>query len=55
MAITPYGKDIEPNVWDKNIIIKSFQELAKKLPNSFVGWRYDPIFLNKDFTVERHI
>lgn len=55
VTITPYGKDIEPNVWDKNIIIKSFQELAKKLPNSFVGWRYDPIFLNKDFTVERHI
>ena len=55
VTITPYGKDIEPNVWDKNTIIKSFQELAKKLPNSFVGWRYDPIFLNEDFTVERHI
>lgn len=55
VTITPYGKDIEPNVPDKDKVIKSFQKLSKKLNNSFVGFRYDPIFLNKEFTIERHI
>lgn len=55
VTITPYGKDIEPNVPNKDRVIKSFQKLSKKLNNSFVGLRYDPIFLNEEFTIERHI
>lgn len=28
VTITPYGKDLEPNVPDKNIVIKCFRELS---------------------------
>lgn len=55
ITITPYGKDIEPNVPDKDKVIISFQKLSQKLGNNLVGWRYDPIFLNKEFTIEKHI
>lgn len=55
VTITPYGKDIETNVPDKDEVIESFKELVKKQKNSFVGWRYDPIFFNKDFNIKRHI
>lgn len=55
VTITPYGKDIEPNVPDKDKVIKSFQKLSQKLGNNFVGWRYDPIFLNDEFDIEKHI
>ena len=55
VTITPYGKDIEPNVPDKNKVINSFQKLSTKLGNSFVGWRYDPIFFNDEFDIGKHI
>lgn len=31
VTITPYGRDIEPNVPEKSEVIKSFQELSKQL------------------------
>lgn len=55
VTITPYGKDIEPNVPDKDKVINSFQKLSIKLGNNFVGWRYDPIFFNDEFDIEKHI
>lgn len=55
VTITPYGRDIEQNVPPKENVINSFKKLAQMLPNSFVGWRYDPIFLNQEYTIERHI
>lgn len=55
VTITPYDYSIEPNVLDKDIVIESFKKLVEKLPNSFVGWRYDPIFFNKDYGLKRHI
>ena len=55
VTITPYGKDIELNVPDKDKVINSFQKLSTKLGNSFVGWRYDPIFFNDEFDIGKHI
>lgn len=55
VTITPYGKDIELNVPDKDEVIKSFQKLSLKLGINCVGWRYDPIFFNKDFGIYEHI
>ena len=55
VTITPYGKEIEPNVPDKDIVMKSFQELSDRVGINSIGWRYDPIFLSDTYTLESHI
>lgn len=55
VTITPYGKEIEPNVPDKEKILESFGVLSEKVGIDSVGWRYDPIFLSSKYTVESHI
>lgn len=55
VTITPYGKDLEPNVPDKKQIIESLKKLSEKLGKHAVALRYDPILLNKDWTIDRHI
>lgn len=42
VTITPYGRDIEPNVPDKERVIESFQKLSDHVGVNCVGWRYDP-------------
>ena len=55
-TITPYGKDIEPNVPRKNInVLSSFKEISSKIGAGRVIWRYDPILLNEKYTVKYHI
>lgn len=55
MTITPYGKDLEPNVPDKNIVIKCFRELSGIIGINSMGWRYDPVITNEKYSVEYHI
>lgn len=67
VTLTPYGKDIEPNVPDKHKIVESFQQLStivNKSNANLVGasanldavqWRYDPIFINEKYSVAQHI
>ena len=55
VTITPYGKDIEPVVPDKEKVIESFKKLSKHVGVNSIGWRYDPIFINDEFDVEKHI
>ena len=55
VTITPYGKEIEPNVPDKKIVMEDFKKLLKLAGIDSVGWRYDPILLDRDHTVEWHI
>lgn len=55
VTITPYGKDIEPNVPAKEIVMKDFQKLSDLVGVDSVGWRYDPIFIDEKHSVEWHI
>ena len=55
VTITPYGKDIEPNVPDKEKVIDSFKKLSKHVGIDSIFWRYDPIFINNEFSVLKHI
>lgn len=55
VTITPYGREIEPNVPDKEQIIASFQELSRAIGLDCIGWRYDPIFLNDTYTPAFHL
>ena len=55
VTITPYGRDIEPEVPSKEFVMESFKDLSKKLGVKCVCWRYDPIFVDEKYTVDFHI
>ena len=55
VTITPYGKDIEPNVPDKKKVISDFKELSRHLGKNAVALRYDPILINEKFDIKMHI
>lgn len=55
VSITPYGKEIEPNVPDKERVLEGFIKLSETVGINSTGWRYDPIFINEIYTVELHI
>jgi len=55
VTITPYGRDIEPNVPDKETVMEGFKELSDIVGVDSMGWRYDPIFIDKKHSVEWHI
>jgi hypothetical protein len=55
VTITPYGRDIEPFVPEKKIVIEDFKKLSTSIGVNSVGWRYDPIFIGSGFDVNKHI
>ncbi len=55
VTLTPYGKDIEPNVPDKHLIITEIQQLSQIAGKQAVGWRYDPIFINQKYSIDYHL
>lgn len=55
VTITPYGKDIEPNVPDKKQVIEDFKKLSNHIGVDSVALRYDPIVINDKFDVNMHI
>lgn len=55
VTITPYDKEIEPKVPDKEIVMEAFKELSRKVGIHAVGWRYDPIFVSEKYSIKRHI
>ena len=55
VTITPYDRDIEPNVPPAGEVISSFRKLSGKVGKERTVWRYDPILLTETFTPERHI
>ena len=52
VTITPYGRDIEPNVPDKHHLIEVFRQLSNTVGRQSIGWRYDPIFISERYTKE---
>lgn len=54
-TITAYGKDIEPNVPSIEDSIETLINLSKIVGKEKVLWRYDPILLTKNYTVNKHI
>lgn len=54
-TINPYDMGIEQNVPMKNGIIETFKELSSKIGPERVIWRYDPIILSDNITLDYHI
>ena len=55
VTITPYSKDVEPNIPDKKLIIEGVKKLSLVLGIDNVVVRYDPIFLSDKYNVDYHI
>lgn len=55
VTITPYEKDIEPNVPSKENVMDNFKKLSSIIGAERIGWRYDPIFITSQYTLESHI
>lgn len=55
VTITPYGKEIEPHVPSKEKVMDDFKRLSEIVGVDSVGWRYDPIFVDGQYSVERHL
>lgn len=54
ITLTPYKKDIEPNVPPKGQIIEAIKKLSKILGKDNVVVRYDPVFLSDKYNLEYH-
>ena len=54
ITLTPYKKDIEPNLPDKRKIIEGIKKLSKIVGKENVVIRYDPVLLNDTYTISYH-
>ncbi len=55
-TVTPYGKDVEPNVPDKlEKVIPVFRQLSDLIGPKRVIWRYDPVFINPRYDIKFHL
>lgn len=55
VTLTPYNKDIEPNVIDKGRIIEAIKMLSQIIGKENLTIRYDPIFLSDKYSLNYHI
>lgn len=55
ITITPYDNHMERSINDKKQIVDSLKKLSQIIGKEKVIWRYDPIILNKDLTIEYHV
>ncbi len=53
-TITPYEKDIEKNLPNKNTLIDTFIKMSQKLGKNKLIWRYDPILINDKYNLNYH-
>ena len=55
VTITPYGKDIEPYVPEPNYVMQTFKEISNMVGADNIVWRYDPIIVDRSWTLQRHL
>jgi hypothetical protein len=54
-TITPYDKHVEKGLPAKTEIMETFKRLSDKVGNHRVIWRYDPIIVSQEFSVQYHL
>ena len=54
VTITPYGRDLEPNVPQWSDVAALFRQLANVVGAERVAWRYDPIVLTGAYDLAFH-
>lgn len=54
VTLTPYKRDIEPNVPDKIQVIEAIKKISKIVGLENIYVRYDPIFLSEKYNLDYH-
>lgn len=54
-TITAYGKDIEPGVPSIAESMETLIELSRLVGKGRIAWRYDPVLLTKEYTIQQHL
>lgn len=54
-SVTAFEQDVENNLPLKKKAIETFKQLSARIGAKRVDWRFDPIMVNKQFTVDWHI
>lgn len=55
ITLTPYKKDIEPNVPPKKDVIDAIKKLSSLIGKENIVIRYDPIFISEKYNLDYHI
>lgn len=55
VTITPYHRDLEPNVPDKKEVIECVKRMSRVLGKEHISVRYDPVLLNPRYSVDYHL
>ncbi len=54
-TLNPYNNKIETGLGNKQQILESFIKLSQRIGKERVIWRYDPVFVGKNFSVDYHL
>lgn len=54
-TITAYGKDVEPGVPPIDKAMETLIQLSKLIGKEKLAWRYDPVLLTDQYTIQRHL
>ena len=54
-TLNPYDQDLETRLPPKKKIIETFKKLSDKIGSQKIIWRYDPVLLNTQCSVQYHI
>ncbi len=55
ITLTPYLKEIEPNLPPKKEILEGIKKISKMIGKEYTYVRYDPIFINNKYSLQYHI
>jgi len=53
-TLTPYDRDLEPGLPDKNELVETFRALSAEIGAEKVVWRYDPIIFTARYDLHYH-
>jgi Domain of unknown function (DUF1848) len=54
-TLTGYGKEIQPGIPERSVAIDDFLRVSENLPEAAaIQWRYDPILVSSDYSVDWH-
>ncbi|MDR2765715.1 MAG: DUF1848 domain-containing protein [Tannerella sp.] len=54
-TLTPYGRDLEVRLPDKDYLVETFRELSDRIGAERVIWRYDPILTSQEIGEDYHL
>ncbi len=53
-TLTPYGRETERNLPNKNKLLEAFINLSKDIGKERLVWRYDPIIISRQYDITYH-